>query len=352
MRLKTFTATSMAEAMDMVRSQLGEDAIIVSTAQGRGDGRVEITAAVETDSPDDYATPEAQALREHARYGANTRGFVPAEDFGTDVEAAAFAAEFADLLHGALSWHGVPARLAERLTQAALRVGLEDMPGALAEALDEHFRFPGLSMDNRPVLLVGPPGAGKSIAVAKIAARGVLERRNVHVISCDLARAAAGEQLAALCRVMAVPFTEAADGRELTAMMAHTGEAKIVIDTTGLNPFQPKERGPLKELIEASGAEPLLVLPAGGDPGEAAEVASIFAGLGCRRFLPTRLDASRRLGGLLAAADAAGLAFADAGCSPFVGKGFERLDPLQLAHWLLRDPDSGVSANLTSKAAE
>lgn len=350
MRLKTFTATSMAEAMDMVRSQLGEDAIIVSTSQSRASGGVEITAAVESDSPDDFATPEAQALRDSARYGAGTRGFVPVEDFAAD--DGGYADEFANLLQGALAWHGVPARLAERLTQSALKVGLDDMPGALAEALDEHFRFPGLSMDNRPVLLVGPSGAGKSIAAAKIAARAVIEQRRAHVISCDTARAAAGEQLAALCRVMALPFTEAANGAELAAMMAHTGDAKVIIDTTGLNPFQAKERGPLKELILASGAEPVLVMPAGGDPGEAAEVAAVFASLGCRRFLPTRLDASRRLGGLLAAADAAGLAFADAGCSPFVGKGFERLDPLQLAHWLLRDPDTGASANLTSKAAE
>ncbi len=350
MRLKTFSAANMAEAMDMVRSQLGEDAIIVSSFQSRTDNRVEITAAVESDSPDDYATPEAQALRDNAKYGPNARGFVPNEDFGAGQDA--YAEEFADLLKGALGWHGVPARLADRLTQAALRVGLDDMPGALAEALDEHFRFPGLSLDNRPLLLVGPPGAGKSVAAAKMAARAVFEQRNVHVISCDMARAAAGEQLGALCRVMAVPFTEAANPSELTAMMAHTGEAKIIIDTTGLNPFVAKERTPLKELILAAGAEPLLVLPAGGDPGEAAEIASIFASLGCRRFLPTRLDASRRLGGLLAAADSAGLAFADAGCSPYVGKGFERLDPLQLSHWLLRDPDTGASANLTSKAAE
>jgi len=350
MRLKTFTATSMAEAMDMVRSQLGEDAIIVSTQQSRGDGHVEITAAIDSDSEDDYATPEARAMRETARYGGNARGFVPSEDFGPGPDD--YAQDFADMLDGALGWHGVPARLSGRLVQHALNVGLDDAPGALAEALDETFRFPGISADNRPTLVIGMAGCGKSVAAAKLAARSVLDQRAVQVISCDLSRAAAGEQLAALCRVMSVPFAEAGNAEELLALMAQAGDAKVIIDTAGINPYRQKERDGLQALIRASGAEPMLVLSAGGDAAEAADIARIFANLGARRFLPTRLDASRRIGGLLAAADAAGLAFADAGCSPFVGKGFERLDPLQLAHWLLRDPDTGVNAHQTSKAAE
>lgn len=347
MRLKTFSAATMTEAMDLVRQTLGDEAIIVSTTQSRTDGHVEITAAVESDSEDDFATPEARAWRAAS---GGPRSFIPAEDFS--VRDMADTGDFAALLQGALTWHGVPPLLCGRLVEIALRVELDDAPGALSEALDELFRFPGLPSDNRPAILVGPPGSGKSVAVAKLAARGVLEQREVLVISCDLARAAAGEQLAALCRVMAVPFQEAASPDELAALMAQAGDAKVVIDTTGINPYAAKERDRLKELIRLSGAEPLLVLPAGGDPQEAADVARVFGGLGVRRMLPTRLDACRRLGGLLAAADAAGLSFADAGFSPFVGKGFERLDPLQLAHFLLRDPDTGVSANMTAKAAE
>ncbi len=47
MRLKTFTAPTMAKAMDQVRRELGEDAIIVSTRSGTGGRGVSITAALE-----------------------------------------------------------------------------------------------------------------------------------------------------------------------------------------------------------------------------------------------------------------------------------------------------------------
>lgn len=336
MRMKTFQAATMNEAMGLVRDALGDEAIIVSTYTHRDGGGVEITAAVEQRVDEDFATEEAQSLR----YGSgNGRLFVPDEDFG-DLDPA----ELGALIGDSLAWHGIPARIAERLMQAALRVGLDDAVGALAEALDESYRFPGLSADNRPVILIGPPGSGKSIATAKIAARCVMERRPVHVISTDSSRAAAGEQLAALCRVMSAPFVETADPRELAyAVNAASADAKLVVDTAGINLHAATERRALKALIEASGAEPVMVLAAGTDAMEAGELAAQAVSLGARRFIATRLDAARRLGALVAAAELGGLAFADAGASPYVGRGFERLDALALAHRLLADPDAAVA---------
>ncbi len=334
MRLKTFQAETMTEAMDLVRQALGDEAIIVSTYTHRNGGGVEITAAIEQASEDDFATPEAQALR----YGqGNGRLFVPDEDFTSHDDRQ----QVGELILGALSWHGVPARVAERLTQAALQVGLDDAVGALAEALDETYRFPGLSTDNRPLILIGPPGNGKTVVAAKLAARCVIDRRPVQVISTDVSRAAAGEQLAALCRVMSAPFLEAADARELQYAVGQTPDAaKLIIDTAGVNLHDAAERTALKALIQASGAEPVAVLAAGTDAVECGEIAAQAVALGARRYVGTRLDAARRLGALVAAADLGGLAFADVSASSFIGKGFERCDPLGLAHRLLADPDA------------
>ena len=47
MRLKSFYAKTMTEAMQMVRETLGEDAIIVATREEKGGKAVRVTAAVE-----------------------------------------------------------------------------------------------------------------------------------------------------------------------------------------------------------------------------------------------------------------------------------------------------------------
>src|SRR3546814_14429998 len=74
MRMKTFQAATMNEAMSLVRDALGDEAIIVSTYIHRDGGGVEITAAVEQRVDEDFATEEAQNLR----YGSgNGRPFVP-----------------------------------------------------------------------------------------------------------------------------------------------------------------------------------------------------------------------------------------------------------------------------------
>ncbi|MDG1275158.1 MAG: GTPase, partial [Alphaproteobacteria bacterium] len=47
MRLKTFTAPSMTDALRMVKDHFGDDAIIVSSQKGDGGLGVNITAAVD-----------------------------------------------------------------------------------------------------------------------------------------------------------------------------------------------------------------------------------------------------------------------------------------------------------------
>ncbi len=47
MRLKTFNAPTLAEAMEAVRAEMGDDAIIVSTQRGAEGGGARVVAALE-----------------------------------------------------------------------------------------------------------------------------------------------------------------------------------------------------------------------------------------------------------------------------------------------------------------
>lgn len=91
----------------------------------------------------------------------------------------------------------------------------------------------------------------------------------------------------------------------------------------------------LDQLVRAAGAEPVLVLAAGGDAMEAADIAASFAAIGVGRLVVTRLDMARRLGSLLAAADAARLTFCDVSATPHIADGLSPINPVSLARLIM-----------------
>ncbi len=321
MRLKSFTASTMAEAMEMVRAELGDDAIIVSTQRAAGTKGVRITAALEQADVD----------------------LAIAELFEEGDESGAI-----ETVRDAFTRHGVPQRLADRLVNAARTLGIRDPVQACAAALDAGFAFAHLPEHSapRPFMMVGAPGSGKSIAVAKLAARSVLKSREVAVITCDNIRAGATEQLAAFTRILEVELIKTRGPESLRrAVESAAGMFDLVlIDSPGLNPFRKTDMDFLHELVEAADVEPVMVMAAGGDPLEAGEMAESFAELGAARLFASRLDTSRRLGGVLTAADAAGLALCDVSASPHVASGIAPISPLSLAHLMLPEPPAAAGA--------
>jgi flagellar biosynthesis protein FlhF len=320
MRLKSFHAKSMADAMRQVRQQLGDDAIIVATREEEGGG-VRVTAAVEED---DHPS-------EPARINAAVASRAPVEP-EIDVGEAV-----ADALHR----HGVPAALAEQLIDAAAGLDTDDPTLALGAALDSVFTFHPLPNGGgrgnvRPLMLVGPPGSGKTLTVAKLAARAVLKDRTVSVITTDTVRAGGVDQLAAFTRLLKVKLHRVEDPEALGgAIEVSRGNDLIVIDTAGRNPFDAEEMGDLRALLGAGDMEPILVLPAGMDTVEAAETGMAFKALGVKRLLVTRLDVARRFGSTLAAAHRARLVFCDGTVAAKVAEGLTPLNPVAFARLMM-----------------
>jgi flagellar biosynthesis protein FlhF len=114
-----------------------------------------------------------------------------------------------------------------------------------------------------------------------------------------------------------------------------------LIDTAGCDPFNEAQARHLRQLAAQAGPDMALVLPAGLDAAEAADLARAFAALGAQHLLPTRLDAARRLGGVLMAAKAGPLALTEAGIGSEVADGLETLTPEGLASRLLAAAERG-----------
>src|SRR5262245_36577711 len=111
MRFKTFSAPTMADAMQMVRDELGADAIILSTERKGPKGNVVVTAAVEPARQPDPVAEAAQAAEAVAAMGA----------IGT-----------IDAIGAALERQRVPAMTAHGLLDAAADAVEEEPVEALA----------------------------------------------------------------------------------------------------------------------------------------------------------------------------------------------------------------------------
>lgn len=304
----------MTEAMRQIRDALGEDAIIVSSRDGPG-GTVRVTAAVEQ---------QASSFEE----------MLDAEEQG---EEGYSGEEILELVTDTLLKHRVPGSVSEKIIAAAIIQNTNDPQEALQRALARNFTFlaPEQAPKN-PLMLVGPPGAGKTLMAAKLAARAVMEGLKPTVITTDIARAGGVEQLSAFLDILGLPLGTARDARELKALVAEAEDlSQTIIDTGGLNPFDPQEMKTLARLIAAGQTDAALVLAAGTDAEESAEIAMTFEILGIRRLIPTRLDFARRLGGILSAADRGGLCFADASHTPQVANGILSLDAAALTKILM-----------------
>ncbi len=328
MKLRIFGAASMNEVMAQVREQLGGDAIILST-QTDPDGHVRVTAAA-----------------------GEVAGEV-AEDVAGAAGDGNPVADPLPIIRRALVAHGVDDSLGDILLEAAHdhRHSKMTCAVAFAAALDSCLTFAPLpETPDRPIMLVGPPGAGKTVTVAKLAARAHLAGLSVRVIGADTVKAGGFAQLQQLAEALRIGLRKAEDPEELrTAIAGSNGGDLVIVDSFGVNPFESDDIDRLKQLLAVANLEPVLVIPAGLDTVDAAEIATAFASLGCHRAIITRLDLARRFGSLLAAAHASRLALSDVSVSPNIGDGLRSLNPVGLARLLL---PAELHANTAPREAE
>ncbi len=334
MRLKSFTANTMKEAMQMIRETLGEDAIIVSTREENGGKTVRVTAAIDKDTEATMPRPLAELDRR--------------SDLDWQYEDDDDSATVVEEVTEVMLRHAVPDEVLDQVVSAVNIMGLSETRNALFAALQNLFEFKPLPQKTygRPLMLIGPPGAGKTLAAAKIAARGALSGLRMSVITTDTIRAGGVEQLEAFTRLMKIDLKKASDPKMLKDVLATAKSDQTIIDTAGVNPFDPESIKPLARLIHAAECDPVLVIPAGIDADESGEIARVFATIGARTMICTRVDVARRLGSLLSAAHHGGLSFAEISNTAKVADGLSPMSAKRLTQLLMpRAEDAMALAN-------
>jgi flagellar biosynthesis protein FlhF len=281
----------MPEALDRVRADLGEDAIILHSKSTAGKGlkgmlsasRVEVIAAVDVIPPGESAVPSARPLApfpapkvekdfEDSLHRLEKRIEELASKLGKPKQPSAKVpsawAGYCDLLAG----KGVSATTAREIILAAARsvegVARPDRTAAIRRTLEERFRTSGPLEPRGDIpavaAFIGPTGVGKTTTLAKIAATHFQRGERVALVTADTYRLAAVDQLRRYADIMEIPLEVVRDTRELPdALRKHRGADLILIDTAGRSQNHRQQMSELARLLQPiRGAEIYLVLAA------------------------------------------------------------------------------------------
>ncbi|GAB4529003.1 MAG: flagellar biosynthesis protein FlhF [Parvularculaceae bacterium] len=368
MRLRTFVAPSLAQAKDKVRAELGDDAVIISTVTRPGGG-VEIKAAIDGARQAAPKNANRAALNnelerrialqvlEHLRSDLSGEKRV-AENAASaamreQARSAPTAKDISEALRALLVRHGFGEALSASLARAAEKVDEVDPGPALTAAIETEFKFAPVPIaPPRPIMLIGQTGAGKTSTTAKLTARAMMAGEKVTVIGADAARAGAVEQIKTYADALEASFWTAESPDALRSAVAAEKSANIIIDAPGVSAFDKDEIGYIRELAEVANAEPILVLPASGDREEYDDLARIYYAFGVRRMIVTKIDAARRIGPALAAAQNIGMSIAHFGVSPFIAEGLETASAERLAARLLQGGEDEFKRLLAARKSD
>jgi flagellar biosynthesis protein FlhF len=350
MKLKTYRAPTIHEALAMVRQDLGPEAAVLHTREVQtrrffgwlsGPREIEVTASrgvnvpsrlpartslesqrgsddevvLRHDGPHPLPPPsrpqpevstamqsqlnELQVMvQELCRRSDAPRHDLPEELFQL----------FTDLLDSDLN-EDLARELVERVRTETEGSHLDDLlmvKARLARMIESEVRVAGpihiMSGRCRLVALVGPTGVGKTTTIAKLAANYRLkEKRRVGLITVDTYRIAAVEQLRTYADIIDLPMQVVSTPREMREAVARMDNLDLILlDTAGRS---PKDEVRIQELraflTEADADEVHLVLSSVASARVLEQTAERFAAVGTTSLILTKLDEATSLGNIL-----------------------------------------------------
>lgn len=318
MKIKQITASNMTEALQQIKSELGEDAIIISSETVE-DGSILISAAID-DKEDVFFDEEDQA---------------EIQNYQTYEEKH---------LRECLSYHGVIDIVSEKILatarQESQNILSKDEKEVLEQTLEKLYAFSEILDMRHPVkLFMGTPGSGKSTAIAKVATQAKMNKISCCIISTDNVRAGANKQLEAFAEILEVDFYFCKDKQELSEQVKECKNkyGLVLIDTPGINPFIEKEVDRVANLCDSLHAQKILTMDAGRNTMESVEIGEIFMEIGAQYLLPTRLDLTRRIGTVISVAACCDMSFYAASVSSSIVKGLAEINKHSLAKLILSE---------------
>jgi flagellar biosynthesis protein FlhF len=237
----------------------------------------------------------------------------------------------------ALRPHSLTDDLIAAIVSGARKAEIDDDLHRLEIGLSETFDFAPIHFSPMtPIMLVGPTGAGKTSCGAKLAATALNSGSTAFIMSADVGRAGAIDQIKAYGDALGADYFITETPHDVaSALRSKRPTGAVILDTPGVSPYDSGDLAALRSFREATNGEAVLVLPASGDPEEFKDWAIAFREFGAKRIIITKFDATRRVGAALSAAFSSNLALAHFSQTPFISEGLIDATPEFLARRLL-----------------
>jgi flagellar biosynthesis protein FlhF len=334
MKLKSFFANTIEEAIRLARRELGPDAILVNSkttnVEARHLGCYEVVVcgeAQDAGSREQRQGSEKGQDNSSERLAGSSRAWatsLPVDKLSQDVSELKYRMEKLALTlaragkgMASIAFDPELTRVFAQLTDAELDTELAyDVIGRLTSPIPEgalrmelarlvrvNTELGSSDAPSRVVALVGPPGAGKTSALVKVAVQyGLTARKRVQILTTDTYRIGAAEELRSYAAILGIgcQVLETADALR-QALVEYRQKDLILIDTPGLCGSEMESSEDLaRVLVTHPGVDTHLVLPASMRASDLRRISEQYSVFQPSKLLFTRLDETETFGPILA----------------------------------------------------
>jgi len=329
MQVNKYCAKTIKEATALIKNNLGQDAMIVSTDRFKGEDGKEMfeMSAVSGGAETAGAYPDSLVSKKDDTIDEISGSFGEVKTELMTIREALYLLQASDgtmeklmmdpvglSFYSKLIRQGVASYYAKNILERSGAFQNHSHNGAgilkkravkeLMQVIDVKDPFAAAGADNNQIIaaFVGTTGVGKTTTIAKLAARLMLkQKKTVGLISLDTYRIGALEQLKTYANILGIPCFQAFERKDLLfAFEKMKSKDVILIDTAGRSQYDVQRIKELKEMIgDDSAISSHLLLSVGTTQSEMIKTADSFTPLKFQSYIFTKLDESEKIGSII-----------------------------------------------------
>jgi flagellar biosynthesis protein FlhF len=346
MNVKTFRGRSVQQAVSMIKSEIGPDAVILSTKRvpknrtnPYGEQVFEVTASLpeKEQAFDSRPVHPEKSMKSYSKkdFKKSIDDFdfrssakkETGDDIFNEIQSIKdllvtlqknenipeyiFRFPGASSVYSRLVESGVSSALAGKIIKRAysMEKNLKSSPDSFRKRVFEDIvsmvetKDPFEENGQRcAAAFIGPTGVGKTTTIAKIAADLTINKgRKVGLVSVDNYRIGALEQLKTYAAILGIPFMPAFDRAELEKVLSRMRSRDVIlIDTAGVGSYDAEKINELKKIFSDSvSVSAHLVMSLTSSRENLKEASLKFSELNPSSYIFTKIDETKNKGHIL-----------------------------------------------------